>query len=240
MASEEIGSFVSSFAGSGSGMGTAIWIAVGVMVIGGLLAWGVVALMQYLAFNKKIVLWRKVGNQRPTKILEDRGKFERVGSAGDYWCITKKLKKTLPRPSIQSGKNEFWFYEREDGEWINFGMGDIDNQMRESKAYYVDEDMRLQRLGIQKNLRDRFQKVSFWQKYGGLIMQVIYLLITTICLVILFKEMKDNWAVGREMASAVRDMAVQVANLQKQIGSGADFVVESFLPLAFIKGVFKR
>lgn len=240
MATNEVSGFISSFAGSGSGTMTAVWIALGIVFIGGLIAVGLVYFLQSLKFNKKIVLWKKVGNKKPQKVFEDKGKFDRVGNAGDFWCITKKLKKTLPRPSKQAGKNEYWFFEREDGEWINFDMGDIDEQMREAGAYYVDEDMRLQRLGIQKNLRDRFQKVSFWQKYGGMIMQIIYLLITTICLVILFKEMKDNWAVGREMASSVRDMAVEVANLRtQQVGSGMQ-VVESFLPLVFIKGLFKK
>lgn len=239
MASEEIGSFVGSFAGSGSGVGTAVLIALGIVFVGGLLAGGVAWLINWLSYNKKVKLFRKVGNEI-VPIITDRAKFERVGTAGDYWCKTKQLKKTLPRPRKQMAKNEFWFYEREDGEWINFSLGDFDGDMKKAGAYFVDEDMRLQRLGIQKNLRDRFQKVTFWQKYGGMIMSAIFVLIITICLVILFKEMKENWAVGKEMASAVRDMAVQVANLQRQTGSGAEFIVESFLPLVFLKGVFKR
>lgn len=238
MASEEISGFISSFSGSGSGMGTAVLIAIGIVVVGGLLAGGVAWLIQWLSFNKKVKLFRRVGNEI-VPVFTDRAKFERVGTAGDYWCKTKKLKKTLPRPRKQMAKNEFWFYEREDGEWINFTLGDFDNDMKKAGAYFVDEDMRLQRLGIQKNLRDRFQKVSFWQKYGGMIMNLVFLIVVTIMLVVLFKEMKDNWAVGREMAEAVRQMAVEVANLRKQTGSGAEFV-ESLLPLVFIRGLFKK
>lgn len=230
----EVSEVASSFIGSGSGTGLAIMIAIGVVVVGGILAGAVAWVIHYISFNKKIVLWKKLGNKKPQKIITDRGKFERVGEGGDYWCRTRKLKKILPRPTKQAGPNEYWFYEREDGEWINFDMGDIDEQMRQAGAYYVDEDMRLQRLGIQKNLRDRFQKVGFWQKYGGMIMNLIFLIVVTIMLVVLFKEMRDNWAVGREMASAVRDMAVEVANLRKQTGSGAEFV-EALLPLAFLR-----
>ena len=92
------------------------------------------------------------------------GQFARIGKAGDYWCKLKKFKKTLPRPRRQVEKNTYWFYEREDGEWVNFTLNDFDDGMKKAGAYFVDEDMRLQRLGIQKNLQERlwiFAKKNF-------------------------------------------------------------------------------
>lgn len=183
-----------------------------------------------LKYNKKIILFRKVGN-KIVPVMIDKGMFERVGTAGDYWCRTKRMKKILPRPVIQMGKNEFWFYEREDGEWINIGLKDFDADMKKAGVYYVDEDMRLQRLGIQKNLRERFQKVTFWQKYGGLIMNVIFVLVMTVCLVVLFREMKGNWAAATSMATAVRDMAQQVENMYRRVGSGAQPLI---IPLLYL------
>lgn len=234
MAEEEITSFISDKIPSFSlaGMGNII-----IWIIGALLFIGLAVFLTYLfamnlKYNKKIVLFRKVGN-KIIPVMVDKGTFERVGTAGDYWCRTKKMKKILPRPIIQMGRNEFWFYEREDGEWINIGLKDFDEQMKKAGVYYVEEDMRLSRLGIQKNLRERFQKPSFWQKYGGLIMNVIFMLVMTVCLVILFKEMKDNWAVGKAMAEAVRDMAQQVENMGRRIGSGTQPINE-FIPLLFL------
>lgn len=204
---------------SASGIGTFLIYLIGGLLLAGLVAFGVYWFIQSLKYNKRLVLFRKIGG-KTIPCGEDKGMFARVGQAGDFWCKTKKFKKTLPRPRIETGPNTFWFFERSDGEWINFGLSDLDEQMKKAGAYYVDEDMRLQRLGIQKNLLERFKKVTFWDKYGGMIMNVIFLLIVTICLVILFKSMKDNWNVGREMAQAVRDMAIEVANVRTRTGSG--------------------
>jgi len=187
-------------------------------------------LLNYIKFNQKAVLFKRIGNQI-IPAFTDKALIERVGLGGDYWFRTKRSKKILPRPKIQMAKNTFWFFERNDGEWINFSLGDIDEQMKTAKAFYVDEDMRLQRLGIQKNLDLRFKKITFWEKYGGMIVTVIYLLIITICLVMLFSKMEKSWNLATDMASAVRDMAVVVNNLQVRSTSGAIPVEGLFFPL---------
>jgi len=222
-----------------TGVATLVGWLIGAVLFAGLLGVAFYFVYKNLIYNKTVKIYRKVGN-KTVLVAVDKGYFARVGNAGDYWLITKKLKKTLPRPTIQSGKNEYWFFEREDGEFINFGLGDIDSQMKVAKVYYIDEDMRLARLGIQKNLRDRFQKVSFWQKYGGLIMNLIYLMVSTILLVILFKEIKGVWEAGHSMASAVRDMAVQVENMGRRVGGGMQTLPIFFLPFVNIKRRVKK
>jgi len=223
---------------SAVGVATLVGWLIGSILFAGILGTIFYFVYKNLIFNKTIKIYRKVGN-KTVLVAVDKGYFARVGNAGDYWLITKKLKKTLPRPTIQSGKNEYWFFEREDGEFINFGLGDVDSQMKSAKVYYIDEDMRLARLGIQKNLRDRFQTVSFWQKYGGMIMNLIYLMVSTILLVILFKEIKGVWEVGHSMAGAVRDMAVQVEHMSQRIGGGMQ-VTPLLLPFFNIRKGFKK
>lgn len=229
---DEISSFVGKFIPSGAGMTswlTVIIIILGMVLVAGAVIWVIFIVTNNLRYNKRFKWFRKVGNEI-IPVAEYKAWFQRVGTAGDTWANVKVLKRLLPKPRKQMAKNEYWFYEREDGEAINFSLKDFDQEMKKAGAYFVDEDMRLQRLGIQKNLENRFQKVTFWQKYGGMIMNLLFLVIVTIMLVILFKEMKDNWAVGREMAQSVRNMAEQVKNMRIQVGSGA-VVTESFLPL---------
>jgi len=197
----------------------------------------VLYILNQIKYNQKVVLFRKIGNQA-IPAFSDRAIVERVGRGGDYWFRTKNSKKILPRPKIQMSKNLYWFFERSDGEWINFSLTDIDEQMKTAKAFYVDEDMRLQRLGIQKNLDLRFKKITFWDKYGGMIVTVIYLLIVTICLIMLFNKMEESWSLASEMASAVRDMAVVVKNLQVRATSGALAIDGLFIP--FILPLWRR
>jgi len=193
-----------------------------VYIIGGVLICGAIVFFVYWyiqqkRWNKKIVLFKKVAN-RVIPTVHDKGMFERIGQSGDYWLKIQKMKKTLPRPKIEMGKDTYWFFEREDGEWINFEMADIDKQMKQAGAYYVDEDMRLQRLGIQKNLAQRLLKETFWQKYGTTIMLIIFVLIVTIALVVLFQKMTDNWKVATETAKAIEHMASSVEQMSKNIG----------------------
>lgn len=241
MASDEISSFIGGLTG-GAGGGAISWLTVVIIVLGMIIVAGISIGVIYwitsrMRYNKKFRWFRKVGNEIvPVGVYP--AWFQRIGTAGDTWANVKVLKRLLPKPRKQMAKNEYWFYEREDGEAINFSLNDFDDSMKKAGAYFVDEDMRLQRLGIQKNLENRFQKVTFWQKYGGMLMNILFLVVVTVMLVILFKEMKDNWAVGREMAQAVRDMAEQVKNMRTQTGSGA-VTVGSFMPLLFFKGWFK-
>jgi hypothetical protein len=209
-----------------SSSGMMFWGAsiIGAILVAGLVGFGIYYLLNYFKWNKTVVLFRKVGN-RIIPVQTDKGMFERIGSSGDYWLKTQKLKKTLPRPKIEMGTNTFWFYEREDGELINFELDDIDAQMRKAGAYFVDEDMRLQRLGIAKNLKDRLIKETFWQKYGTTIMLVIFCLIVTICLVVLFQKMQGNWDSARQTAVAIEHMASSVEQMSKNIaGSGVKLV----------------
>jgi hypothetical protein len=204
---------------SWSGVSTwALYIIGGILLVTAVI-FGVWWIIQYYKWNKKVMLFRKVAN-RTIPVSTDKAMFERVGQSGDYWLKTKSLKKTLPRPKIEMGVNTYWFYEREDGEWINFELSDIDAQMKQAGAYYVDEDMRLQRLGIQKNLQSRFIKESFWQKYGTTIMLVIFCLLVTVCLVVLFQKMTDNWKQAEITATAIEHMATSVDNMARNIGGG--------------------
>ena len=232
MADEIIGETISGWIPSFSAGGVAsvmMWVGIALVLgAGAILIFWVV--FNRFKFNKKISLFRKVGNE-VSRVLEDKGMFQRIGTAGDSWFVTKKSKKILPRPRKQIGKNEYWFYEGEDGEWRNFSLKDFDEELRKSGAYFVDEDMRLQRLGIQKNLLERFKKVTFWDKYGATIVNLIFMIIVVVLLVVLFQKMQGNWEVGTAMASAVRDMAKEVTNMRTQFGSGMVPIAESFLSL---------
>lgn len=204
-----------------------IYFLIGIMICG-VLGLFFFLIYNHYKYNMTIKLFKKISG-RIIPVGEDKGMLQRVGSAGDYWLITKKYKKKLPRPRIWISKNTCWYYEREDGEWINFELGDIDAQMKQAGAYYVDEDMRLQRLGIQKNLEERHKKLTFWQQYGTTIMMVIFVVIVTICLIVLFKELKALPSSLTQSAEAVRDMALAVKDSSNCVAGGMNNLAGSGL-----------
>jgi len=170
-------------------------------------------------FTKKIVVFTKVGNKLQL-VDKDLAMFQKVGNAGDQWCVTKKLKKVLPLPKMQMDKNTYWYFIRKDGEWVNFTLADLDEQMEKANAYFVDEDMRLQRLGIQRNLRDRLMKQSWWQKYGTQAIFAVFIIFTCVLMIVLFREFSTALSGAHSMAKAITEMSAQVANMANAVGGG--------------------
>lgn len=165
------------------GLGKVGMIILFIFVGGGLILLFVYWLTKRLMFNKRVVIWRRI-NGRMIKVDEDKGAFQKIGKAGDTWFFWRKYKKYTSRPQIEQEKNTYWYFIREDGEAINFGLGDVDEQMKTAKAHYIDSDMSLSRVAIERNLKDRYQVKSFWDKYGDKIMFIIYALILMICTII--------------------------------------------------------
>jgi hypothetical protein len=171
------------------------------------------------SYSQKIMIFGLVGNV-PTLKMMDRAKIMRFGSAGDTLFFLQKKKKFIAPPTLQAGSKTWWYWERKDGEMINFTIGNIDEQMQQAGAYFVDTDVRMQRLGIEKNLRDRFQKVGFWQKYGATIAGLLFVVLVTVALVVLFAKLVDVANALESTAQAVQNMATAVQQSAKSGGAG--------------------
>jgi len=202
-----------------SGMGDLLLYIVAGLLVAICIGIGAYFIFQEMKFNKKIVLFKKISG-KIIPVARFKGMFERLGKAGDYWIKTRGLKKILPRPKLEISKNVYWYFEREDGEWINFDLEDIDERFRKAKIKYLDEDMRLQRIGIQRNLKERYDQATFWQKYGGMIMSAMFILIITICLVIIFNKINDLVKALPVLARALESVANAMKDTAVSQGSG--------------------
>jgi hypothetical protein len=153
---------------------------------------------------------------------QDKGRYIPFGSTGDRLMHFRTRKKYVPPPTIQMGKNLWWYWDRIDGELINIGLADIDEQMRRVGAYFTDTDLRMARLGIEKNLRERLEKQSFWAKYGTMIAGAIFVILVTISLVVLFSKIVDVAKSMDNMAESVNQMATQIQKYyEKRIGDNS-------------------
>lgn len=160
-------------------------------------------------FSQRVYIFGKIGNKVSLKFI-DKARYLPVGTAGDRLFVLAKLKKHLPPPTIQTGKNLWFYYEREDLEYINVGLEDLDEVHRKLGVKFVDTDMRMSRVGVQRILRDRLQKQSFWAKYGQTMMGIIFVVFVMIALVVLFSQLKDVSIALTETAGAVNSMASSV------------------------------
>jgi hypothetical protein len=190
-----------------------LWIFVLLVLFGGIAGFIIWWVMRK-AYNKNIWIFGKVAGVPMLKFI-DKAKTIKFGMAGDRLIYLKKTKKYLSPPQIQMGKDIYWYYEREDGEYINFSLDDLDEILKKAGCYYVDTDMRMQRLGIEKNLRDRLDKKSWLEKYGALVGGIVFMIMVTVCLVVLFSKLKDVATAIDMMANNVGKMATAVENFYK-------------------------
>lgn len=204
---------------SGQGVITVIYTIAMAFVIAGVLSGIVYLIWNHYRYDQRIVVYKKIGDQIK-RTLVDKAMTMRQSKEGDFIFKTKRSKKFLPNPTIQSGPKEYWYYIREDGEWINFGMGDLDEQFKKAGAKYIDHDMRMARLAIGKNLADRLQTKTFWEKYGQMISMVIWVLIITVSMVIVLKQLGDVVDKIASIASHLEQVAKNVADLSTRQTSG--------------------
>jgi len=181
----------------GGKMGTFGSIAMVIAIVVVILAL-VGALIYWKSIKKKywiqIHVFRLIGNV-PTRTAIFSAREVAFGMAGDkLWRVAgagwNKIKviKWLPVGKIQTAPREFWYYIREDGEWINFRLNDLNQTSRDMGIRFVNEDMRLQRLATERLLEQRLLQKTFWEKWGTTIMMIIVFLVVAICMVIIFYQ----------------------------------------------------
>ncbi len=170
-----------------------------------------------LKFNKKIVIFEKINNRFEPAGTDQAMNFK-VGLGGDTVFFLRKRKKYISTPRLQTGRRTYWMAIRGDGEWINIGIEDVDEKMKLLKVKYLDESMKHTRVALQRSLRDRYNKVTFLEKYGGMIAYATLIIITGVAI----------WLVADKMVLIVDKVAHQIqlanelATLQKEILGALD------------------
>jgi hypothetical protein len=146
------------------------------------------------AYWINVHVYRLIGNV-PTRVAIYSAREINFGMAGDkLWKVAPsgmmkfKVIKWLPVGKIQTAPREFWYYIREDGEWINFALADLNDIQKKAGIRFVQEDMRLQRLATERLLEQRLMNKSFWEKWGTTVMMIIVFLVVAICMVVIFYQ----------------------------------------------------
>ena len=180
---------------SGMGVGDFFTVLLVILIFGIIAAVVTVMIVLRRQYKYKIVIFERVdGRFKVTR--RDGAKSIKIGNQGDEVFFLRKHKKILSTPQIQTGDNTFWFYVSDDGEWINFGPGDFDENRREMGAFMLDKEMRAFRMALHHLADQRMGVGNFWEKYGGVIAFGVLILMLSI----------GFWLVTREMAKIVGSM----------------------------------
>ena len=226
-------SFIDQAKGFLPGIGTADKIVTGITYFFIIIFIGVfvIALVFLWAYNKKykdkIVIFGRVDG-RPRVIGKDRASVFRMGHGGDMVHRWRRLKTFRPMPTIQTGANTYWYYLREDGEYINFGVGDLDLMQRELGAEFLITDVRHARASMQKTLKDTYDKPTFWQQYGGHIAFMSFIIIMAFSFWLAFDkfiEVITNLSALTDKVGTFMDEANSIlVNIDRVKGGGSGIV----------------
>ncbi len=180
-------------------------------------------------YYNKIIKFEKVGNTFQD-VGVDWAKIVRIGHTGDTVHYWRKGKLFRPTPQIQTGARKFWYFLREDGEWINFGIGDLDRIARELGCVMVITDIRHAKEALRKNLKETYDKPGFLERFGAHIALLSLMFMFAIAVWFAFYQMTDvlnsmstlTDKVGQFMETA-NGILIKIDNVQGG-GSGSGLV----------------
>jgi len=188
-----------------------LWIIFVILVIV-----GIVILTWFLArnwkFNKKIIIWEKVDGRWKVN-ARDRATELRIKNSGDTCFYFLKRKKYVPRGVIQTGAKIYWYAIREDGQYVNIGMSDIDFTMREAGVKYLDKEVAYARTALQKTFEKRYEGDSWLAKNWPILFGSG---IVIILVVFLWLGIRD-YAKVAETGKIVLESAVRVNEASEKI-----------------------
>ena len=204
---------------------------------------GLIAIIIYWRSVKKaywinIHVFRLIGNT-PTRVAIYSAKEVAFGMAGDkLWKVAPsgmfkfKAIKWLPCGKIQTAPREFWYYIREDGEWINFSLADLNDIQKKAGVRFVQEDMRLQRLATERLLEQRLMNKTFWEKWGTTVMMIIVFLVIAVCMVVIFYQFSKLL----ESFASVEATQLETAKILYKV-FGDHFIVDALNTTGEISGL---
>ncbi len=188
--------------------GTLAWFGIALLVFV-IMGFATYVLMNYLKFNKKIVILEDVqGSDDLEPIGKDRATLVKVGRSGMEVLFLKKRKKYIGAYGKRMGKNTYYFAIGPDGYWYNVTLGSLTQGMKTVKIKPTNVNMRYQNEGLMQTIKDRYDKTTFWEKYGGMVAFVGLIAVTGIMIYLIF----DKWI---ELAGSVNNAIEAAASVQE-------------------------
>ena len=142
----------------------------------------------------------------------------RLNRSGDRVIFIRGAKRYMPRPTKQVGPHVYLYFVTEDDQWLNVDMQDIDLERGQIKFNYLDKEMRMSHIATERAIDRRHQKEDFWQKYGALIVYVMFIVLTLAAFIFVARDLAK---VTSQQASITESLAKLAERLvQAQGGTG--------------------
>lgn len=191
------------------------------LIVGGFTYWYV----QKKSYDKTIVKFREV-NGITRRVGIEKAKEIILPNTSIRAFYLKKSKFFMPRPSIESGENEFWYFVRHDGEWINVGIANVNEELKQLGLKYDHTDMRMANAALKRLVDKSYKKINWMKEWAPYIGFGVIIIMVSI----------GGYLVMGESAKVVGASAGNVQALQG-IAESLDRILASMNNLAATSGV---
>lgn len=154
---------------------------------------GISVMLFFMTYKKKIIFFENVSGQGWVPTIKTRARVIKLGRSGQE--ILKALKGGIYVSAYgrKMGKNSYWYAKGEDGYWYNIILGDLDAKFGILDIEPVDRDVRMFHLGIDKVAQsDYVQKKGFIEKYGALMVILLFFIAALVAMVIIAGSIKEG------------------------------------------------
>ncbi|KKM75663.1 hypothetical protein LCGC14_1387890 [marine sediment metagenome] len=141
-------------------------------------------------YNKKIEIFEEV-NGKAIPVGSDKAREIVLPGTSIRAFFLQKRKFYIPRPSIQTGVGHYWYFIRRDGEWINIGLKNLNQEMNELKIHYDHTDMRMSNASLKKLIERNYKKLNWLKEYAPFIAMGMLIFMLGIVAFLVVNESKD-------------------------------------------------
>ena len=184
--------------------GTVVFL--GIAVIVAILTFFIVNRRSY---NKHIHIFEDINGQTvPVGMDKDREVVLPFTSVRAFYLRKKKL--FLPRPSKQTGLNHYWFFVRDDGEWMNIIPSNINRKLKELNMKWDHTDMRMANASLKKLVEKNYKRTNWLKEYAPYIAIGIMILMLGIVSFLVIRE-------GAAIAGGLGTITDKIADLLETV-----------------------
>lgn len=196
----------------GAGM-VIVWFVVAILFLVGV-AIGVYFFIRWLKFNKTIVILEDVqGSDDLEPVGKDKAMLVKVAKSGMEVLWLRKKKVYKGAYGKRMGKNTYYFGIGPDGYWYNVTLGSLQEGLSKVGIRPTPVNMRYQNEALQEIIKERYNQITFMQKYGAMIAFIALIAIFGVMAYLMIDKFADTASLTNTNLEIVKDVQLGTKEL---------------------------
>jgi hypothetical protein len=184
------------------------YLGIGLLVIVLAVAFGIglYFFIRWMKFNRQITILEDVqGADDLEPVGKDKAMLVKVGKGGTELLYLKRRKVYRGAYGKRMGKNKYYFAIGSDGIWYNITLGSLERGMNKVGIRPTSVNMRYQNESLMELIKQRFEQQNFFQKYGQLLVNMVFFVIVAIMFWLYFDKLIDTASTMQEVSKTLKE-----------------------------------